>query len=241
MSDCRHFFRDKTDLWLVFDCEASGVKFPCQEMYFWKRQELMWDQTTTMTLRDEDGFNKALVEYGLSPDMVVLSPDSYDYTQTQRWGGSIHNCNYHIVGFPTRNPDMKVANPKDIVTKGLGSIADLRIQMQATMLDMMLGTWSNGSTNDPAQAYSAPVFLLMQGVESMAQAKALGVVEQEKEKEDAEKQKELILLIVSVVLMVSYTYTKCATGTDNGSLCLWSVKRSPWLPDLPASRGLSPY
>lgn len=101
---------------------------------------------------------------------------------------------------------MVVPNPKDIVSKGIGSIPDLRLDMQATYLDMILGQWAGddgGSLEDPAMAYSAPVFMLMQANDGMAQAKAYGQQEEKDEKEEAKRKKDFILLIVGIVLMVS--------------------------------------
>lgn len=94
-------------------------------------------------------------------------------------------------------------NPKDIVTKALPSIPRLRTSMQATFLDMKLDQWTNGSLTNPAQAYSIAVFMLMQAVEDMAQAKQLGQQEEEREEEEeARRKKNLMLLIISEVLMV---------------------------------------
>lgn len=78
---------------------------------------------------------------------------------------------------------MVVPNPKDIVTKGLGDIRALRLDMEATLLDMMLGQWAGGSLADAAEAYSTPVFKLMQAVDGMAQAKSLGKEEEKIEEE----------------------------------------------------------
>ena len=94
---------------------------------------------------------------------------------------------------------MKVQNPKDIVIKALPSIPGLRTEMRATLLDIMLGQWVDGTASDAAYAYSTPVFMLMQAVDSMAQAKALGEKEQ---KQEEEAEKNFIVMILSVVLMV---------------------------------------
>lgn len=99
-----------------------------------------------------------------------------------------------------------VPNPKDIVPKALGGMEDLQVSLEATLIDAMFSDYIGGSLQDAVQAYSVPVFMLMQAVDSMAQAKALGQKEEEKEEEEERKRKEnLILLIVSVVLMVRYS------------------------------------
>lgn len=118
--------------------------------------------------------------------------------------GTIQPVEYSFTGFPIKNESMVVPNPKDIVQQAIPSFPDLRVSMQATLLDFMLGQWYNGSMSDAAQAYSSPVFMLLQGVEGMAQAKKVGQEEKEaEEKEAEEKKKNFILTIVSVVLMVS--------------------------------------
>ena len=61
---------------------------------------------------------------------------------------------------------------------------------------------------DAAEAYSTPVFMLMQAVDSMAQAKALGAQEEKAEEEEEKRRKNFILLIVSVLLMVRETYDR---------------------------------
>jgi len=45
------------------------------------------------------------------------------------------------------------------VTKGLGDLPALRNSMEAMMFDLILGQWFDGSIEDPAQAYSVPVFM----------------------------------------------------------------------------------
>lgn len=98
---------------------------------------------------------------------------------------------------------MVVPNPKDIVTKGLPDIPGLVADMEATILDLMMGQWYNGTSSDAAQAYSIPVFILIQAVENMAEAKNLGTQEKKDEEEEEKRKKDFILLLVSVALIVS--------------------------------------
>lgn len=111
---------------------------------------------------------------------------------------------YIFKNFPVQNTSMVVPNPKDIATKGVGNIPALITDMQATYLDILFGQYTNGSTEDPAQAYSMPVFMLMQANDAMAQAKSFGETKQHEEEEEAKaRKKNFILMIVSMVLMVS--------------------------------------
>lgn len=157
--------------------------------------------TTALTLTDENGYSAGLANAGLAPDWVALGDYEIDHDITSPHGG--RKLTLKFTGFPIENSTMVVPNPKDIITKGLGSIPSLRASMEATLLDIVLGDWSGGSTSDAAQAYSTAVFMLMQAVDGMAQAKTLGEQEQQEEEEEERRKKDFILLIVSVVLMVS--------------------------------------
>jgi hypothetical protein len=194
---------------------------------------IMADETTLMTLRDENGYNAALGRAGIAPDWVVFGKKTVAHDYFMGKGG--RGYNYKFSGYPIPNPDMVVPNPKDLVTKGLGNIPELRLSMQATYLEIVLGLYNGGSTMDAVEAYSTPVFMLMQAVDSMAQAKALGVKEKDEEEEEKEnKRKKFILLIVSVVLMVcgalSITPPRLSLTPRSRSFLLW-VKRLQWRPD----------
>lgn len=176
----------------------------------------MAEYGTTLTLKDNDGYTKALADVGLSPDWVDFGDYETDKEIPHR------TYKYKFTGFPIENSTMVVPNPKDIVTEGLGSISQLRLDMEATLLDMMLGMWDGGATDDPAQAYSTPVFMLMEAVDSMVQAKALGQQEQQDEKEEEKRKKNFILLIISVVLMVS----TCQDRLGSSNYRLQSLEQS---------------
>ena len=71
------------------------------------------------------------------------------------------------------------------------------------MQDMILGSWGGGALSDAAQAYSTPVFMIMQAVDGMKQARKFAAQEVEDEKEEEKRKKNFIVLIVSIVLLVS--------------------------------------
>lgn len=157
---------------------------------------------TVMTLRDENGYNAALVRAGLSPDWVELGDYSITRDYSSAHGG--RRFVFKFTGFPVKNTTMVVPNPKDIVTKGIGDIPSLRNDMADAAVSIMAGFWSGGSVDDPALAFSAPVFMLMQAVDGMAEAKRLGQQEEEAEAEAERKRKEnLIILILSIAFLVS--------------------------------------
>ncbi|CAD0113390.1 unnamed protein product [Aureobasidium uvarum] len=182
-----------------FDCQLGSNKFSCSD--YEDHHIEGTTATTTLTLRDADGYNSALLKAGLSPDWVTMG--DYEKDHLEDGGRASRNWRYKFSDFPVQNTSMVVPNPKDVITNGLGSVEDLRRQMQATLLDMILGIWTGGSIQDPAQAYSTPVFMLMEAVENMAQAKALGKQEEQAEEAEEEKRKKnFILLIISVVFLV---------------------------------------
>ena len=186
----------------VFACQTdmkNSLSFPCTDADSNKKE--MSEHTTALTLIDIDGYNGALLNAGLSLDWVVSGNHEVDQTFVQPRAG--RKFEYQFTGFPVENASMVVPNPKDIITGGLGSIPDLRADMEATLFDMILGSWTGGAISDAAQVYSVPVFMLMQAVDSMAQAKALGQQEQKEEAEEEKRKKDFILLIISVILMVS--------------------------------------
>jgi hypothetical protein len=95
-----------------------------------------------------------------------------------------------------------IPNPKDVITKGMGSLIDLQMDILATKYDFMLGQWSQGRKLDGAETYGVPTFAFMQAVESMKQAKELGQKEEQEEKAEEERRKNIILLIISIVLLI---------------------------------------
>ncbi|KAK3690963.1 Glucan endo-1,3-alpha-glucosidase agn1 [Vermiconidia calcicola] len=181
-----------------FECKTDGSDstFPCTDMVDRIRGDD--SKTTTLTLKDgmEDDYNAALVKAGITPDWVHFG----DHTFTHHWTTPRLSAVYHykFSGFPIPKADMGITNPKDIVTEAIPNLPELRIDMQATLMDIMLGNFAGGSTTAAAHAYSTPVFMLMQAVDDMAQAKKLG----EKEEEEEEKERvNFIIMIVSVVLL----------------------------------------
>jgi len=186
-----------------FDCrvDKKGSKiFPCTDADLYPHYLDMQSDITFMTLRDEDGYDTALGKLGLAPDWVELG----DYNVTHDFALRVtRKYKYEFSGYPVEKRDMYVPNPKDLVTKGLGSIPELRESMQATYLEIATGFYIGGNPMDAAEAFSTPVFLLMQAVENMAQAKALGVEEKKiEDKEREERRKNFIVFIISMVFLV---------------------------------------
>lgn len=190
---------------------------------------------TTLTLVDKDGYHAALFEAGLAPDWVALGDYEIPRVIDRGPDNLPEDHLLRFKGFPIKNESMVVPNPKDIVTKALASIPDLRSDIEATMLDITQSAWDGAALTDPAQAYSLPVFMLAQAINDMAEAKKLGEKEEQEEEEEEERKKNFILLIISVVLMVCFVlnpspYTTihilCPPYMRNGT----PADRSPSLP-----------
>ncbi|KAH7028766.1 uncharacterized protein B0I36DRAFT_349766 [Microdochium trichocladiopsis] len=156
--------------------------------------------TITYTLRDEQGYKKALSDdLGISPDWIV-------------WGsrdrGVPHVCErptlctdqYHQYlngNFPRKAQQITVTDPKTIWDSAMANIGGLRDQFAAAILSVSLGLYD--PKHDPMEAAIAlavPVQMLAQARQSMEQVKEIGGEIEEREK------KEHILLIVTIVLMV---------------------------------------
>jgi chitinase len=189
----------------AFDCKLSdGTSVACKDITNPRNVRIIQqeDGPTVLVLRDHDAFNAAIVTSGLDPEWITMGDYTFEKDLTAPHGARKYDLKF--TNFPIQNTSMVVPNPKDLVTKGLGDIPQLRSDMENVLLSIMDGSWTNGSIADPAQAFSAPVFMLMQAVDHMASAKALGQQEEAAEEEaERERRENLILLIVSIVFMVS--------------------------------------
>jgi hypothetical protein len=209
-------FRDLGPGMQYFDCQGGqdgNDKFSCSSLADTSRHDEILKYPTTFMLRDKDGYAAAIQDAGL--DLSWISFDDYKLhtsidVQTPTaagpggsgQGSSTFDYYYQFKNFPIMNATMVVPNPKDIVVKALDSIPELRIQMAATQLDFMLGLWSGGSRADGADTYSMPIFMLMQAVDNMEQAKQLGIQEKQEEDAEAAAAKNGIILLISLLLLV---------------------------------------
>lgn len=176
---------------------------PCSDLNqttFVNERTLPYD-TTAFKLTDAQGYDAGLAKAGLLQNWVDRGDYTMVYTFEAPRVGSLKR-DYKFSGFPIKNESMVVPNPKHIVTNALPNIPALRDEMQATLMDIMLGQWLNGSSSDAADAYSTLVFMFIQGIEGMAEAKKLGQQEKKTEQEEEKRKKDFIVMIVSVVLLV---------------------------------------
>ncbi|PSK43627.1 THO complex subunit 3 [Elsinoe australis] len=147
------------------------------------------------TLKDEDGlYNDLLNSYGVEKSYIKFGDVKKGSSGNSCRAGKM-NCEptyRQWLDRPMSADNYEVTNPKDIVTKALQGAENLKIQLQATSIDIQLGLL-RGSFDDALQVMSLPVLLTGQAVESMAQAKEIGEDFAEEEK------KNLALTIVSAV------------------------------------------
>lgn len=185
-----------------FDCvggEDGKNHFPCTDLAQTSNQQDASEYGVTFTLIDSDGYNKALVDAGIDPDWTAFGDYEYDIDYVQPHASRKFVYKFH--NFPVESSSMAVPNPKDIVTKALPSIPSLQDDIDATYYEAMLGIWTGGSLSDGPAAYGIPVFVFMQAIESMAEAKKLGKTEEKEEEAEKKRKRNFILLIISAVLL----------------------------------------
>ncbi|CAG8920185.1 unnamed protein product [Penicillium salamii] len=155
--------------------------------------------TVYYELVDEDGFYKKLsTDYGIEESWVSFGEDKLDLTCTpamDKTGCDMVHRTY--TGFPVEadKSTIKVANPKDIMSKALPNIQNLKASISVAQIQLALGSWV-GPTDDVVQSISLAVFMLSQAVSNMQE-----VVEVADSYEE-EKKKDLISKILMGVLLV---------------------------------------
>lgn len=183
-----------------FDCTIHDETRACPDRKLIKNT---MGKPTYFKLRDADGFSAELAKQGLALDWIAYGDYTISTVEYERGMTSI--LKKDLKNFPIRNDSMVVPNPKDIVVPALKNLPGLRSDMETTAIEMMLHQWSTVSMTDPVQVYSVPVFVMIQGIDSMKQAKqAASDIKKAEEKEAEEKKKNLIMLIISLVLIVSW-------------------------------------
>jgi hypothetical protein len=94
---------------------------------------------------------------------------------------------------PTLKSDFQMPDPKAIVENALPGIEELAVAMTAGIMDITLGIWE-GNNEDLAEVLAMPVFLFIQAIESMENAKEIG------EHLEEEERKNLIITIITALL-----------------------------------------
>ncbi|KAL4879465.1 hypothetical protein BJY04DRAFT_220061 [Aspergillus karnatakaensis] len=146
------------------------------------------------TLRDEGGFYTELLnETGLDEDAIEFGDKTHETPCDIGWNRPCHPYEVDITNCPLVRKDFEPPNPKDIVETALDDVAELESELISTSLEMAIGSWE-GDDDDVIQVLSMPIFMIIQAVEAMAEAKEIG------EELEEEEQERLILGIISAVL-----------------------------------------
>ncbi|RYP70495.1 hypothetical protein DL771_005432 [Monosporascus sp. 5C6A] len=174
--------------------------------YFTSDERSQGSFDMTLTLRDREGFFTGLLEEtGVIEEWINFNGHERDIGYCDVEGVGICPPGTGVrdwFGLPQKNDNIEVANPRDVVTEGLGNIDEIKNNLRSTKLEIMLGMWG-GSVDDVVQVMSVPVFMLGEAVEGMKEAKELGEDQEKWEDEQArDKAKQLVLTIVGAVLFV---------------------------------------
>ncbi|KAF2826309.1 glycoside hydrolase [Ophiobolus disseminans] len=147
-----------------------------------------------MTLRDKDGFFKALGEAtGILEDWIKF--DTYKENTVCNPTPCVVSLNLTVTGMPMLKDKYDIPDPKDIVEQAIGNTGNLAVAISARAMDISLGQWV-GSVADVVTSLAVPVFMVQNAVEGMEDAKELG------EKAEKEEAKNQLILILSLVFMI---------------------------------------
>ncbi|KAK1249289.1 hypothetical protein MKX07_002805 [Trichoderma sp. CBMAI-0711] len=187
-----------------WESEVSEGSGPCTEMKLRVDPSNPGARYIEYTLRDEDGFYKALqASHNIERDWVTFE----DYavrdpcTCPPGGGGTFCRCmNYFVMykNFPRRIKDaskIDVPNPKELVDEALPKMDELAQLLAWTIPLVRMGSL-DVSYEDPAVAFSMPVFMLEDAIESIKKIKEIG------EKEKEEKKHERVLQILEIVFAI---------------------------------------
>jgi hypothetical protein len=150
------------------------------------------EYTIEYTLHNSTGFYAELLQdYGILEDWVIFGTE----TAKGCWDGTVCPTIKRVKeGYPMAAPDSDiiVPNPKKVITDSQPKITNITNVLFSTEIDINLGSWL-GPLDDILQVVSMPIFLIMQAVDSMLQAKEIGENMREQEK------RNFILMILSIV------------------------------------------
>ncbi|KAL6886435.1 glycoside hydrolase superfamily [Trichoderma longibrachiatum] len=175
-----------------WESEVSEGSGPCTEMTLTVEPSNPGARYVEYTLRDEEGFYRALQashNYAV-PDPCTCPP-----------GGAYCRCINDFVMYknmPRRIKDtskIDVPDPKELVDEALPRMDELAQLLAWTIPLLRMGSL-DVSYEDPAVAFSMPVFMLEDAVESIKKVKEIG------EKEKKAKKREAVLQILEIVFTV---------------------------------------
>ncbi|KAL4944052.1 hypothetical protein BDV06DRAFT_220629 [Aspergillus oleicola] len=146
------------------------------------------------TLTDDEGFYRALLDQtGLDKDAIEFGSKKDENACFPEPGVICDKFVLEITNSPLVKKDFEPSNPKDIVVTALEDMTELRSELNITSAQIGLGRWE-GDTDDIVQVLSMPIFMIIQAVKAMEEAKESG------EDIEEQEQRSLVLDILSAVL-----------------------------------------
>ncbi|PNP52630.1 hypothetical protein THARTR1_06795 [Trichoderma harzianum] len=205
--------------WNVMNNQIEGAG-PCTELSHLPLAPNTGARFIEYSLRDEDGFYKAILDtHNIEKDWVTFEtyvvPDPCACQAPPPICPSTHCADHYTVykNFPRRIKDaskIDVPNPKKLVDEAIPKIEEL-VDLLAWTIPMLRMGGLDASNEDPTLAFSMPVFMLEDAVESIKKIKEIG----EKEKES--KKRDLILHILTIVFSVLAFVGELAPALGAGS------------------------
>lgn len=181
---------------------GHGESRHCADFTEDERNEGYFDMQ--LTLRDREGFFTDLLnDTGVVEEWINFNGHERDIVYCQNPGAGMCPPTSGVrdwYGWPAKNDDIEVANPKEIITQSMGSIPELQLKLMTTKWEILSATWG-GDVDDVVQVFSVPIFMLSEAIEGMKSAKTMGEEEEKWEEQQARnKAKNLILTIIGAVL-----------------------------------------
>ena len=134
-----------------------------------------------LTLRDREGFFTDLLnDTGVAEEWINFNGQVQDIVYCQNPGAGMCPPTSGVrdwYGWPAKNDDIDVTNPKEIISQSMGSIPDLQVNLMTTKWEIISGTWG-GDVDDVVQVISVPIFMLAEAIEGMKSAKEIGEEEE---------------------------------------------------------------
>ncbi|KAF7560273.1 hypothetical protein G7046_g3877 [Stylonectria norvegica] len=203
--------------WHSKNDEGSG---PCTEVILRVNGPHMGSRVIEYTMRDEAGFYKALAaDHGIDKTWVSWEkeyavndicpcPNVHPGLEANNAEGQVEerslpcsSCATDYImykNYPRRIDDtskIDVPNPKQLIDDAIPKTKELATLMSTTYQQMWVGEL-NASSGDAATAFSMPIFMLEDAIESIKTVKAIG------EKQKKTKTRELIINILTIVFAI---------------------------------------
>lgn len=188
---------------------------------------------TTYTLRDSDGFYKAINDAdGVQKDWIKYDDILIVPSQGCQFAGTdVEKCERQnglwFWNYPTKGT-VDVANPKDVVSKSDGPVSDLKHSLQ--LMEFLADYDGFSQMSDLVDAGSVPAFSVLAAVEAMDKvAKAGGEIQ------DQERKEMIVSFVTSILFLVPFA------GEAAGAAGLTAIRASLDLVGALGDAGLAVY